>query len=111
MKQLFAKKSLNVLLDEMSGEHRLHRVLGPVSLSALGIGAIIGTGIFVLVGKAAHDTTGPALMLSFVVAGFHRQVHGAVLPPPTIFASFRSLERSVSLPRFAAAVLISNLMC
>jgi APA family basic amino acid/polyamine antiporter len=70
MKQLFAKKSLNVLLDEMSGEHRLHRVLGPVSLSALGIGAIIGTGIFVLVGKAAHDTTGPALMLSFVVAGF-----------------------------------------
>jgi APA family basic amino acid/polyamine antiporter len=69
MKQLFAKKSLQLLLDEMAGEHRLRRVLGPVSLSALGVGAIIGTGIFVLVGKAAHDTTGPALMLSFVVAG------------------------------------------
>jgi APA family basic amino acid/polyamine antiporter len=70
MSQLFAKKSLQVLLDEMAGEHRLRRVLGPVTLSALGIGAIIGTGIFVLVGKAAHFTTGPALMLSFVVAGF-----------------------------------------
>lgn len=69
MKQLFAKKSLEVLLREMAGEHRLKRVLGPVSLTALGVGAIIGTGIFVLVGKAAHDTTGPALMLSFVVAG------------------------------------------
>src|SRR5207245_7791974 len=53
----------------MVGEHRLRRILGPVSLSALGVGAIIGTGIFVLVGKAAHNTTGPALMLSFVVAG------------------------------------------
>src|SRR5437588_8759519 len=67
--QLFATKSLKVLLEEMAGEHRLRRILGPVSLSALGVGAIIGTGIFVLVGKAAHDTTGPALMLSFVVAG------------------------------------------
>lgn len=68
-KQLFQTKSLKVLLDEMAGEHRLHRVLGPVALSSLGIGAIIGTGIFVLVGKVAHDTTGPALVLSFVVAG------------------------------------------
>ena len=54
--------------DVESGE-RLKRALGPWSLTALGIGAIIGTGIFVLVGKAAHDTTGPALMVSFVVAG------------------------------------------
>ncbi|MHB1037764.1 MAG: amino acid permease [Pirellulales bacterium] len=67
--QLFAKKSLDTILAEMAGEHRLRRVLGPVSLSALGIGAIIGTGIFVLVGKAAHDTTGPALVLSFVTGG------------------------------------------
>jgi APA family basic amino acid/polyamine antiporter len=44
-------------------------VLGPVGLTSLGVGAIIGTGIFVLVGKAAHDAAGPALMLSFVVAG------------------------------------------
>jgi len=68
-RQIFARKSLNVLLEEMAGEHRLRRVLGPVALSSLGIGAIIGTGIFVLVGEAAHDKAGPALMVSFAVAG------------------------------------------
>ena len=68
--QLFAVKSVEVLLAEMAGEHRLRRVLGPVSLSALGIGAIIGAGIFVLTGLAAHDKAGPGLILSFVVAGF-----------------------------------------
>jgi APA family basic amino acid/polyamine antiporter len=67
--QLFAKKPLDVLLAELHGDQRLRRVLGPVQLSSLGVGAIIGTGIFVLVGVAAHDRTGPALMLSFVVAG------------------------------------------
>src|SRR5207244_3644327 len=66
---LFAKKPIKLLLEEMEGENRLRRVLGPVQLSSLGIGAIIGTGIFVLTGVAAHDKTGPALMLSFVVAG------------------------------------------
>src|SRR5207237_202313 len=69
MNQLFAKKSLKVLLDEMAGEHRLRRVLGPVTLTSLGVGAIIGTGIFVLVGKAAYQQAGPALMLSFVASG------------------------------------------
>src|SRR3954468_22558864 len=67
--QLFATKPLSQLLDEMAGENRLRRILGPVQLSSLGIGAIIGTGIFVLTGVAAHDRTGPALMLSFVFAG------------------------------------------
>src|SRR5882762_1128456 len=67
--QLFARKPLQLLLDEMAGDHRLRRVLGPFSLTALGVGAIIGTGIFVLTGVAAHDKTGPALMLSFVVSG------------------------------------------
>jgi basic amino acid/polyamine antiporter, APA family len=67
--QLFAKKSLQMLREEMAGENRLRRVLGPVQLTALGIGAIIGTGIFVLTGVAAHDKVGPALTLSFVVAG------------------------------------------
>src|SRR5881396_1606976 len=66
---LFAKKPVHQLLEEMEGENRLRRVLGPVQLSALGIGAIIGTGIFVLTGVAAHNRTGPALMLSFVAAG------------------------------------------
>jgi APA family basic amino acid/polyamine antiporter len=67
--QLFARKPLKMLLEEMAGEHRLRRVLGPGQLTALGIGAIIGTGIFVLTGVAAHDKVGPALTLSFVVAG------------------------------------------
>jgi len=69
LSQLFAKKSLKVLLDEMAGEHRLRRILGPVSLSALGIGAIIGTGIFVLTGLAARNYAGPGLVLSYVIAG------------------------------------------
>src|SRR5512132_4184824 len=66
---LFATKPLSMLLDEMQGENRLRRILGPVQLTSLGVGAIIGTGIFILTGVAAHDRTGPALMLSFVVAG------------------------------------------
>jgi basic amino acid/polyamine antiporter, APA family len=67
--QLFARKPLAMLLEEAKGENRLRRVLGSVQLTALGVGAIIGTGIFVLTGQAAHDRTGPALMLSFVAAG------------------------------------------
>jgi APA family basic amino acid/polyamine antiporter len=67
--QLFAKKPLKLLLEEMESDNRLRRILGPVQLTSLGVGAIIGTGIFVLVGQAAHDKTGPALVLSFVVAG------------------------------------------
>jgi basic amino acid/polyamine antiporter, APA family len=67
--QLFARKPLQMLLDEAAGEQRLRRVLGPVQLTSLGVGAIIGTGIFVLTGVAAHERTGPALLLSLVVAG------------------------------------------
>ena len=67
--KLFARKPLSVLLEEVHGENRLRRVLGPVALTSLGIGCIIGTGIFVLTGVAAHDKAGPSLMLSFVVAG------------------------------------------
>ncbi len=66
---LLAKKPLKLLLEEMKGEHRLRRVLGPMQLTALGVGAIIGTGIFVLTGQAAHDKAGPALILSLAVAG------------------------------------------
>jgi basic amino acid/polyamine antiporter, APA family len=69
MKYLFTRKPLQLLIEEMEGEHRLRRVLGPVTLTSLGIGAIIGTGIFVLTGIAAHDKAGPSLMLSFVVSG------------------------------------------
>ncbi|MFA6093750.1 MAG: amino acid permease [Elusimicrobiota bacterium] len=69
MNSIFARKPLALILKEMEGEHRLKRVLGPVQLTLLGIGCIIGTGIFVLTGIAAHDKTGPALVLSFGVAG------------------------------------------
>ncbi|MGH9870678.1 MAG: amino acid permease [Candidatus Polarisedimenticolia bacterium] len=57
------------MLAELKGEHRLRRVLGPVQLTALGVGAIIGAGIFVSTGTVARNTTGPALMLSYIVAG------------------------------------------
>jgi APA family basic amino acid/polyamine antiporter len=67
--RLFACKPLAVLLEEAKGEDRLRRCLGPVQLTSLGVGAIIGAGIFVATGAAAHNVTGPALMLSYVVAG------------------------------------------
>src|SRR6266566_9125229 len=66
---LFKTKSLALLLEEMKGEQRLRRVLGPVQLTSLGVGAVIGTGIFILTGQAAHDKAGPALILSFVTSG------------------------------------------
>ena len=68
---LFARKSIDRLrADALSdGEHGLKRALGPVNLVALGIGAIIGTGIFVLTGSAAAQYAGPAIVLSFILAG------------------------------------------
>ncbi len=69
-RQFFRRKPLELLLDEMAGEHRLHRVLGPVSLTALGVGAIIGAGIFAMTGRVASEDAGPAVIISFVVAGF-----------------------------------------
>src|SRR5438094_1146450 len=67
---LFAKKSLEMLLTESkeTGEHSLKRTLGPFQLTALGVGAVIGAGIFVLSGLGAHYA-GPGLMLSFVLSG------------------------------------------
>src|SRR5262245_12073324 len=67
--QLFATKSLKVLLADMESDNRLKRVLGPVTLTSLGIGAVIGAGIFVATGEAARNTAGPALMVSYMVAG------------------------------------------
>src|SRR5437773_190312 len=68
-KNLFAKKSLERLLEEMKGENRLRRVLGPIALTSLGVGAIIGAGIFVTTGKTAANMAGPGVMLSYAVAG------------------------------------------
>ncbi|HEV8345019.1 MAG TPA: amino acid permease [Vicinamibacterales bacterium] len=75
---IFATKSIEQLKAEaaMSGEHSLKRVLGPINLVTLGIGAIIGTGIFVLTGQAAAQYTGPAIVLSMVLAGFASALAG-----------------------------------
>src|SRR5580658_10275967 len=71
MANLLAKKTLEMIQAEGAehGEHTLRRVLGPVNLMTLGIGAIIGAGIFVLTGAAAAKYAGPAIVLSFVLAG------------------------------------------
>jgi APA family basic amino acid/polyamine antiporter len=68
-KQMFARKSLETLLAEVAGEHQLRRVLGPVALTAIGVGAIIGAGIFAMTGRVAAEDAGPSIVLSFVVAG------------------------------------------
>lgn len=67
--QIFSRKPLSMLMEEMQGENRLKRVLGPIGLTSMGVGAIIGTGIFVLTGVAAADKAGPAMSLSMVTAG------------------------------------------
>ena len=69
-RRIFQRKSLELLLAEMAGEHRLRRVLGPVSLTSLGVGAIIGAGIFAITGRVAAEDAGPGIMISFVIAGF-----------------------------------------
>jgi len=71
MSMLFARKPMDVLLAEAKaeGEGTLERCLGPFQLTALGVGAVIGAGIFVLSGLGAHYA-GPGLMLSFVLSGF-----------------------------------------
>ncbi|MGH7703625.1 MAG: amino acid permease, partial [Gemmatimonadales bacterium] len=65
---LFRRKSVTDLQAEAATDHSLKRALGPWNLTLLGIGAIIGTGIFVLTGTAASQNAGPALALSMVVA-------------------------------------------
>jgi len=70
MANLLATKPLNIILGEAqeTGEHSLRRALGPSNLVALGIGAIIGTGIFVITGTTAAQFAGPSIVISFVVA-------------------------------------------
>ncbi len=69
MSNLFARKSYEMLMEEMKSENRLRRILGPVQLTSLGVGAVIGAGIFVATGAAAHNVAGPSLMISYAVAG------------------------------------------
>src|ERR1700755_1630963 len=71
MPNLLAVKPISSLKEEAceEGEHTLKRSLGPVNLVTLGVGAVIGAGIFVLTGQAAAKHAGPAVMLSFILAG------------------------------------------
>src|SRR5947207_7947398 len=71
MASSLATEPLAAILCELEerGEHSLKRALGPIHLVSLGIGAIIGAGIFVLTGTSAAKYAGPAIVLSFVLAG------------------------------------------
>ena len=71
MANLLATKPIGTLLKECQeeGEHSLKRALGPINLLTLGIGAIIGAGIFVITGQAAAQFAGPAILFSFILAG------------------------------------------
>src|SRR6266496_13803 len=71
MANLFARKPLARLMAEAQevGEHSLKRSLGSVNLVALGIGGIIGAGLFVRTAAAIADRAGPSVVLAFIVAG------------------------------------------
>jgi APA family basic amino acid/polyamine antiporter len=66
---LFLRKDISALQAEVGSDQSLKRALGPINLVALGIGAIIGAGIFVLTGQAAANYAGPAIVYSFILAG------------------------------------------
>ncbi len=68
-KQLLTKKPLEMVLEDMQNHDGLRRTLGPIALTSLGVGAIIGTGIFIITGLAARQYAGPGLILSFIIAG------------------------------------------
>jgi APA family basic amino acid/polyamine antiporter len=86
---LFATKSIDLIIAEAkeTGEHTLKKTLGSVDLIMLGIGAIIGTGIFVLTGQAAGKHAGPAVIISMVLAGV-----------VSAFAAFCYSEFAASVP-------------
>jgi len=66
----FQTKSVEeILADSEQGKDKLHRSLNVWSLVAIGIGCIIGTGIFVLTGKVAIENSGPGIMISFIICG------------------------------------------
>jgi len=66
---MFKTKSIEHLVGQSQGEQGLQRVLQPYELILLGIGAVVGTGIFVITGVAAADYSGPAIILSFIISG------------------------------------------
>src|SRR2546426_6745962 len=89
---LFRRKSVPDLQAEALTDHSLKRALGALNLTTLGIGAIIGTGIFVLTGTVAAVNAGPAVGLSFVLAG------GASIFAALCYAEFASLVPMAGSP-------------
>ncbi|OPX70851.1 MAG: putative fructoselysine transporter [Methanoregulaceae archaeon PtaB.Bin009] len=67
--RLFRTKTIAELKEFCAGEHALKKAIGPIELVFFGIGAVIGTGIFVITGIAAANYAGPALVISFVISG------------------------------------------
>lgn len=63
------RKSIDSLMTEANSEHGLHRTLSALNLTTLGVGAVIGAGIFVLTGTAAAQYAGPGIVISFIIAG------------------------------------------
>jgi basic amino acid/polyamine antiporter, APA family len=94
---LFARKSESMLVREAKGdpEHGLKRSVGVLDLTALGIGAVIGTGIFVIIGEAI-GTAGPSIVISFVLAGV-----------TCLFSAFSYAELASSIPVSGSAYTYS----
>lgn len=69
MKNAFKTKSIKSLVGETQGDKALNKVLGSFELTMLGVGAIVGAGIFVITGVAAAKFSGPALIISFIISG------------------------------------------
>src|SRR5260370_40016194 len=97
---LFRTKSIDLLTVE-SGSAPLKRTLGPLSLVALGIGAIIGAGLFVRTAAAIAERAGPSVTLAFLVAGHGCASAGAFLPQ---FASTNALAGAPCTAWYAAIV-------
>lgn len=68
MNSLFRRKPIEDLMHNKSGSTHLKQTLGPLDLTLLGVGAIVGTGIFILPGTVAAKNAGPAIIFSFVIA-------------------------------------------
>jgi basic amino acid/polyamine antiporter, APA family len=96
MDQLFRKKPIDKLIAESEGDGGLKRALNAKNLITLGIGAIIGTGIFVLTGTAAATHAGPAIILSFILSGLG-----------CVFAGFCYSEFSSMIPIAGSAYTYS----
>jgi len=69
MSKLFITKPLSVLLSEANSDQGLRKSLSALNLTTLGVGAVIGAGIFVLTGQAAAQYAGPAIVISFLISG------------------------------------------